>query len=1063
MNSKEHPWRADSIAESIAGDLEDLLEIGDAPDVAAKPLPPLPPGVSPRDVLLFPGNKIFQGVDSPLTPIWMNASPGTPSWLKGAFPRTPTPQGVRELLRSPAWTLSPLRNSVRRAAQAEGQFAEVIISHSAQREKPMMPPHWQSLDMQRAAEPEAGGGGGALTNNRPFSVQSADLAGLLPTVVPISQGGPERTLPPRAAKAQPAAVLAQPAKPEVEVRPPQGGVHIVEQPHPRSGGAALLLERDSALLKGWAAQSAGTTSSGRRLDRADSGMTVSSNRLSGDRSGAKTPISQPRKHHTTEEVRRSAEGGGAEDPRGSILKRRAFKPLTSLVTKSPRAENNKAGPHRKRGFAAQDAGEEAAGEGGENLEEDEQMPDVQLAGLVPANSPFGPPALLPPWDATSPTTLLDGTSILSVISELNQARQARDAIAATALSPPFALVVPTTPAASMSVFGAIGGSKSVVANPGLVSANPVLLSANPPPHIGKTGVVASAAKPGAGNAPPLPEGLSSNRLDQVYLGGTANPSPLNPLGAQLATTPASSTGAPTADDLADLEAFLQDSIGGEVPSPSSPLLPGFGGGVTVPLGSLLTDLGVAGKSAETLGDSSWESIFGNAQAWQSVAEPSADAGGSSKGGAAPPENENPARTGDRKGEATVSTQGGAQRLERELSFRQKGEPPPVSPEGAAVNLAWLGEWQHQDAAVSPTHSDYVSFTICGNSFEIPAKFKPGKLVGRSQQGDVCAAILADCGEEFAIRKISDAFRDGAEARRTLREIRLLQHLKHDNIVAMKGVLPPPSLRNFRDVYIAFELMDSDLFHLLASEEPLSESHCQFFLYQLLRGLKYLHSANVLHRDLKPSSILVNAACDLKVCDFGAARPIFGAQWGDEGASEVVATRWYRPPELLLACSQTTPAVDVWSAGCVLAELLLKRPLFPGVDALHQLNLILEVLGSPSDAELAFVTSANARAFMRSLPRRQKVSWASIVPEGSEKALDLLDRMLTFDPGRRITVDAALAHPYLEHLHDPKDVPVAPQAFLYSDKLPSPAGPGKQALSIAEIQTTLYNESVSSWR
>lgn len=379
MNSKDLRW-GDSVAESIAGELEDLLEIGDPPDVASKPLPPLPPGVSPRDVLLFPGNKIFQGVDSPLTPLWMHNSPGTPSWLKGAFPRTPTPQGVKELLRSPAWTLSPLRNSVRRAAQAEGQFAEVIISHSAQREKPMMPPHWQSLDMQRMAQLDSGEAGETPLNNRPFTVQSGDLAGLLPPLNPTLQRGGVHGLPPMAAKPPPVLASAQPSKPEAEVRPPPGGGNNVEQPQARSGGAALLLERDSALLKGWAAQSAGTTSSGRRLDRADSSsMTVSSHRLSGDRSGAKTPVSQQRKHHATDEVRRSAEGGGAEDPRGSILKRRAFKPLTSLVTKSPRGES-KGGPHRKRGFAAEDAGGEDAGQGGEDLEGDEQMPDAHLAG-----------------------------------------------------------------------------------------------------------------------------------------------------------------------------------------------------------------------------------------------------------------------------------------------------------------------------------------------------------------------------------------------------------------------------------------------------------------------------------------------------------------------------------------------------------------------------------------------------------------------------------------------------------------------------------------------------------
>ena len=113
---------------------------------------------------------------------------------------------------------------------------------------------------------------------------------------------------------------------------------------------------------------------------------------------------------------------------------------------------------------------------------------------------------------------------------------------------------------------------------------------------------------------------------------------------------------------------------------------------------------------------------------------------------------------------------------------------------------------------------------------------------------------------------------------------------------------------------------------------------QYFLYQLLRGLKYIHSANIIHRDLKPSNLLVNANCDLKICDFGLARPNIN----DEFMTEYVVTRWYRAPELLLNSSDYTAAIDVWSVGCIYMELMNRQPLFAGRDHVHQMRLLTEV-------------------------------------------------------------------------------------------------------------------------
>ena len=127
-----------------------------------------------------------------------------------------------------------------------------------------------------------------------------------------------------------------------------------------------------------------------------------------------------------------------------------------------------------------------------------------------------------------------------------------------------------------------------------------------------------------------------------------------------------------------------------------------------------------------------------------------------------------------------------------------------------------------------------------------------------------------------------------------------------------------------------ELMETDMHRVIRTQE-LSDDHCQYFIYQTLRALKAMHSANVLHRDLKPSNLLLNANCDLKVCDFGLARSAASVEDNSGFMTEYVATRWYRAPEIMLTFKEYTKAIDVWSVGCILAEMLSGKPLFPGKD------------------------------------------------------------------------------------------------------------------------------------
>ena len=182
----------------------------------------------------------------------------------------------------------------------------------------------------------------------------------------------------------------------------------------------------------------------------------------------------------------------------------------------------------------------------------------------------------------------------------------------------------------------------------------------------------------------------------------------------------------------------------------------------------------------------------------------------------------------------------------------------------------------------------------------------------------------------------------------------------------------------------------------------------------------MHSANVLHRDLKPSNLLINSNCDLKICDFGLAKI------SNSDNTEYVVTRWYRAPEIMLASQDYTKAIDLWSVGCIFAEMLARKPLFPGTDYMAQLRLICEKLGRPSENELDFITSQKAKAFFLDLPENATSSIEDIfIPHQQNKdALDLLKSFLIICPDKRISVEKALGHKFMEALHNPDDEPVA---------------------------------------
>ncbi|KAB5520530.1 hypothetical protein DKX38_024849 [Salix brachista] len=359
-------------------------------------------------------------------------------------------------------------------------------------------------------------------------------------------------------------------------------------------------------------------------------------------------------------------------------------------------------------------------------------------------------------------------------------------------------------------------------------------------------------------------------------------------------------------------------------------------------------------------------------------------------------------------------------------------------------------------AIPTPGGQFIQYNVCGNIFEITSKYRPPITpIGRGAYGIVCSVLNSETNEMVAIKKIANPFENYMDAKRTLREIKLLRHLDHENVVSIRDVIPPALRREFTDVYITTELMDTDLHQIIRSNQGLSEEHCQYFLYQTLRGLKYVHSANVIHRDLKPSNLLLNANCDLKICDFGLARPTSE----NEFMTEYVVTRWYRAPELLLNSSEYTSAIDVWSVGCIFMELMNRKPLFPGKDNVHQMRLLTELLGTPNESDLGFVRNENARRYIRQLDSRPRRSLAELFPHFHPLAIDLVDKMLTFDPTRRITeqdlsesVEEALAHPYLARLHDIADEPICPEPFSFEFE--------QQPLTEEQMKAIIYEEAIA---
>ncbi|XP_016952149.1 putative mitogen-activated protein kinase 14C [Drosophila biarmipes] len=298
-------------------------------------------------------------------------------------------------------------------------------------------------------------------------------------------------------------------------------------------------------------------------------------------------------------------------------------------------------------------------------------------------------------------------------------------------------------------------------------------------------------------------------------------------------------------------------------------------------------------------------------------------------------------------------------------------------------------------------------------WEFPDVYEIVRPLGFGSFGQVARVRLrgAQIGD-VAMKKLVQPFDREEDAKGAYREIRLLKHMNHRNVISLLHVFHPPARGgDFQNVYFVTQLMDEDL-HRFTRSNRITDYQIRSILYQILRGLKYIHSAGVLHRDLKPSNIAVNQNIEVRILDFGLAR------LSSMIMSDFVGTLWYRAPELLFLRGSYTNAIDIWSVGCILAEMITGHALFPGNGYLNQLECLLNIMGTPSQEFTGGIHVEHSHKYLERYPYREKQDFYQLFPNANPQALDLMEKMLEMVPERRITADDAMLHPFLRDLIEP---------------------------------------------
>ena len=316
------------------------------------------------------------------------------------------------------------------------------------------------------------------------------------------------------------------------------------------------------------------------------------------------------------------------------------------------------------------------------------------------------------------------------------------------------------------------------------------------------------------------------------------------------------------------------------------------------------------------------------------------------------------------------------------------------------------------------------YTFNDEILYIPTRYKPGEIIGIGAYGIIISALdTLNNNKVVAIKKLK-RISDIIDLKRIAREILIMKYCQHENIIPLLDVIihlnKDTQNNQFADVYLVMEKMDSDLQKIIASKQELSDEHYQFILYQMLRALYFLHSANIIHRDFKPSNVLINEDCTVKLCDFGMSR---GIKEENVLLTEYVVTRYYRAPEVMLSSHHYSKKIDVWSVGCAFAELLSKKFLFPGDNYIAQIKLIIDVLGTQDVKDLDFISNSSAKSFVMQFQNIPKKNFSEILKCENPLAVDLVEKMLVFNPEKRYSIEQCLNHPYLKNMREGMEDPV----------------------------------------
>ncbi|KAI3365069.1 hypothetical protein L3Q82_010182 [Scortum barcoo] len=322
-----------------------------------------------------------------------------------------------------------------------------------------------------------------------------------------------------------------------------------------------------------------------------------------------------------------------------------------------------------------------------------------------------------------------------------------------------------------------------------------------------------------------------------------------------------------------------------------------------------------------------------------------------------------------------------------------GCPAPATVQGFTMNR-------------NKREKEYYSIDVGDSTFMVLKRYQNLRPIGSGAQGIVCSAYDHNLERNVAIKKLSRPFQNQTHAKRAYRELVLMKCVNHKNIIGLLNVFTPQkTLEEFQDVYLVMELMDANLCQVIQME--LDHERLSYLLYQMLCGIKHLHAAGIIHRDLKPSNIVVKSDCTLKILDFGLARTAATGLL----MTPYVVTRYYRAPEVILGMGYQANDIDQW-------------------------NKVIEQLGTPSQ-EFLMKLNQSVRTYVENRPRYAGYSFEKLFPDvlfpadsehnklKASQARDLLSKMLVIDASKRISVDEALQHPYINVWYDPTEVEAPP--------------------------------------